>query len=526
MWSGTLGRDRNLSDRFERASRQHHVTVPVRVPIPSLVVLVGPSGSGKSTWAAANFRPEQIVASDDLRALVGEGAYDQRAGGDAFDVLDLVLERRLRRRLTTVVDTLGLDRDRRAGYLALAARHGMACHAVLFETPAPVCRARNKTRSRPVPAKVLTGQLNAVSMAHDTLPTEGFDGVHRAEDGPVELVPAQLFAAPQRAARQREAPMPLRFGLQVPSFTWEGGPAKIGPRLASVASAAEQAGFTSLWVMDHFVQIPQVGPEWQDMLDSYTTLGFLAGRTSTIRLGTLVTGVTYRNLAHVAKICATLDVVSGGRAICGLGTAWYEREHKVYGWEFPPIKVRYAMLEDALELLPVMWGPGSPSFSGRTISIPEAVCYPRPLQTRIPILVGGSGEQKTLRLVARYADACNLFGDPAMVRRKVGILGAHCADAGRTLAEITVSHLSTVLVGRSREEVAGAVERIRPRTASPEAFATRVSAGTVDDHVGRFRDYAEAGVQTAIVSLPDLDEDAVACFADVIAAFPQEGRAW
>lgn len=489
-------------------------------------MLVGPSGSGKSTWALANFRSDQIVASDELRALVGEGVYDQRAGGDAFDVLDLVLERRLRRTLTTVVDTLGLDRERRAGYLALAARHGVACHAVLFETAAAICRARNKARSRPVPAKVLTGQLNAMTTAHETLPTEGFDGVHRAEDEPVELVPAQLLAAPQRAARQREAPMPLRFGLQVPSFTWEGGPPEIGARLASVAGAAEQAGFTSLWVMDHFLQIPQVGSEWRDMLDSYTTLGFLAGRTSTIRLGTLVTGVTYRNLAHLAKICATLDVVSGGRAICGLGTAWYEREHKLYGWAFPPVKVRYAMLEDALELLPVMWGAGSPPFSGRTITVPEAVCYPRPLQGRIPILVGGSGEQKTLRLVARHADACNLFGDPATVRRKVGILGAHCVDAGRTLAEIIVTHLSTVLVGRSRAEVAATVERLRPRAVSPEAFATRVSAGTVEDHVGRFRDLAEAGVQTAVVSLPDLGPDVVARFADVIAAFPQDGRPW
>ena len=320
--------------------------------------------------------------------------------------------------------------------------------------------------------------------------------------------------------------MPLRFGLQIPSFTWPGGPPEMSERLARIAREAEDAGFQSIWVMDHFLQIPQVGPEWQDMLDSYTTLGFLAGRTSTIRLGTLVTGVTYRNLAHLAKICATLDVVSGGRAICGLGTAWYEREHKLYGWEFPPVKVRYAMLEDALELLPLMWGAGSPSFSGRTVSISEAVCYPRPLQARIPILVGGSGEQKTLRLVARYADACNLYGDPATVRRKVGILGAHCADAGRTLDAITVTHLSTVLVGRSRPEVAATIERLRPRAASPEAFATRVSAGTVEDQVGRFREFAEAGVQTAIVSLPDLDEEAVARFADVIAAFPQDRRAW
>ncbi|MDQ6615316.1 MAG: TIGR03560 family F420-dependent LLM class oxidoreductase [Actinomycetota bacterium] len=499
----------------------------MRLPIPCLVVLVGASGSGKSTWARSNFRPGQIVASDDLRALVGEGDHDQRAGTDAFDVLDLVLQRRLRRGLTTVVDTLGLDAQRRAGYLTLAARHHMACHAVVFDTPAPVCRARNKARPRPVPPKVLAAQLAALAAlapAQAALAGEGFDGVHQPL--PVELVPAHLLASPRHGARQRESPMALRFGLHIPSFTWEGGPPGIAARLGEVAAAAEQAGFTSIWVMDHFVQIPQVGPEWHDMLDSYTTLGFLAGRTSAIRLGTLVTGITYRNLAHLAKIIATVDVVSGGRAICGLGAAWHEREHELYGWEFPPAKVRYDLLEDALELLPLMWGPGSPRFAGRTTTIPAAICYPRPLQTTIPILLGGSGERKTLRLVARHAHACNLFGDPALVRAKLAVLERHCSDQGRPLAEITVTHLSTVLVGRSREELDRAVEQLRPLSVSPETFATRVSAGTVEDQVGRFRQYAEAGVQTAIVNMPDLDAGSIERFAPVIAAFPHDGAGW
>jgi F420-dependent oxidoreductase-like protein len=497
---------------------------PVRLPIPSLVVLVGPSGSGKSAWAAANFRPGQVVASDDLRALVGDGPADQRAGTDAFDVLDLVLERRLRRHLTTVVDTLGLDGARRDGYRALAARHGVACHAVVFDTPAAVCRARNKARERPVPPKVLAGQLAAADGIFGRVAEEGFQAVHRP--GPVRLVPPSLMSAPEDAARQKEEPMPLHFGLQIPSFTWGGGPGQIAGRLASVAAGAEEAGFTSLWLMDHFLQIPQVGPEWQDMLDSYTALGFLAGRTSTIRLGALVTGVTYRNLAHLAKIVATLDVVSGGRAICGLGTAWFEREHRLYGWDFPPLKVRYDLLEDALELLPLMWGPGTPKFAGRTTTIPETICYPRPVQAKIPILVGGSGEQKTLRLVARHADACNLFGDAATVRRKLGILGGHCFDEGRTLSEITVTHLSSVLVGETPDDVERAVERLRPRSVSPETFATRVSAGTVEDQVGRFRQLAEAGVQTAIVNMADLDADSIARFAPVIAAFPQDRGTW
>ncbi|MGH9127077.1 MAG: TIGR03560 family F420-dependent LLM class oxidoreductase [Acidimicrobiales bacterium] len=493
--------------------------VTVRLPIGSLVVLVGPSGSGKSTWAREQFRPSQVVASDDLRTLVGEGEHDQRAGTDAFDVLDLVLERRLKRKLTTVVDTLGLDAARRGGYRTLAQRAGVPCHAVVFETPASLCRSRNKARDRPVPPKVLTGQLDALASELGAIEVEGFDGVHRP--GPVELVPVQLLCAPREATRQKEAPVPLRFGLQIPSFTWEGGPAAIAARLGEVAAAAEAAGFTSLWLMDHFLQIPQVGPQWQDMLESHTTLGFLAGRTSTIRLGTLVTGVTYRSLAHLAKIVATVDVVSGGRAICGVGAGWYEQEHKLYGWEFPPLKVRYALLEDALELLPLMWGSGAPRFEGRTVTIPEAICYPRPLQAKVPILVGGSGEKRTLRLVARHADACNLFGDPATIGRKLSVLAGHCAAEGRDPAAIKVTNLSTALVGRTREDVDRAVERLRPRSLSPEDFATRVSAGTVEDHVGRFRQYADAGVQTAIVNMPDLDVAAVERFSEVIAAFPQ-----
>ena len=185
----------------------------------------------------------------------------------------------------------------------------------------------------------------------------------------------------------------------------------LAARLGEAAAIAEAVGFSSLWVMDHVVQIPQVGRPWDDMLESWTTLAWLAARTTTIRVGPLVTGVTLRNPAHLAKIVATLDVLSGGRAICGLGLAWWEWEHHLYGWSFPPAADRYALLEDTLKLLPVMWGPGSPPFAGRVLKIDEALCYPRPLQEHVPILLGGGGEKTTLRLAARYADACNLFGD-------------------------------------------------------------------------------------------------------------------
>jgi len=296
--------------------------------------------------------------------------------------------------------------------------------------------------------------------------------------------------------------MTLSFGLQVSRFDWPGHPAATARELAAVARAAEEAGFTSLWLMDHVIQIPQVGREWEDMLESHTTLGFLAGVTERIRLGTLVTGITYRNIAHLAKIVATLDVLSGGRAMCGIGAAWFEREHRLYGWEFPPLRERFARLEDALELLPVMWGAGAPRFEGRTTTIEAATCYPRPLQEHVPILVGGSGERRTLRLVARHADACNLFGDPETVRRKVAVLREHCGAEGRDPAAVEVTHFAPARVVAAGE----------PREGE--------GAASVEEHVGRYRELAEAGVQTAIVGLSDArGADSVARFADVVAAF-------
>jgi F420-dependent oxidoreductase-like protein len=336
--------------------------------------------------------------------------------------------------------------------------------------------------------------------ARAAIPDEGFAAV-LAPDDEVVLVPAHLVDAPVLARRQQEEPMPLDFGLVISRFTWPGGPAELGRRLGELAAEAEEAGFTSIWVMDHYVQIPSVGREWEEMLEAYTTLGFLAASTRTARLGTMVTGITYRNIAALGKIVATLDVLSGGRAMAGVGAAWHEREHHLYGWAFPPLRRRYEMLEDALQLLPLMWGPGSPRFDGRTITVPEAICYPRPLQERIPILVGGGGERRTLRLVARYADACNLFGQPDTIRHKVEVLRKHCADVDRDPAEIAVTLTSSANV-----IVAGAD---RPSE----------HAGTIEEQIGRFRAYAEAGVQTAVLGVRDMAEGGLERFAPVIAAF-------
>jgi F420-dependent oxidoreductase-like protein len=475
----------------------------IRLPRHCLVVLVGPSGSGKSQWAGEWFAPGQVVSSDAMRALVGEGEHDQRAGTDAFTVLDLVLDRRLRRRLFTVVDSLGLDRARRRSYVALARRHKVPVVAVVFDLPAAECRARNAARPRPVPAKVLAAQLRQWPEVRLAVDEDGFDAVY--EVAGVAIVDPELVAAPAAARRQQEDPMPLDFGLHVARFTWPGGPSELGARLAAIAESAEEAGFTYLSVMDHFLQIPGIGRRWEEMLDSWTTLGFVAGHTSRLKLLTMVTGVTYRNVAHLGKIAATLDVLSGGRALCGIGAAWNEDEHQAYGWRFPPVKERYALLEDALQLLPLMWGPGAPPFQGKVVTVPEAICYPRPLQEHIPILVGGSGERKTLRLVAKYADACNLFGDVETVRHKLAVLRQHCADVGRDPAEVRVTQLAGVVI--ADEPPSGSVPM-------------RTVVGTVDDHIGRFRELAEAGVQTAFVRLPELGgTEPVERFAEVIKAF-------
>jgi len=440
------------------------------------VVLVGASGAGKSHWAARQFPPDQVVSSDRLRATVGLGEHDQRASKDAFAVLDLIVERRLKRKLTTVIDSTALEAERRTTYRSAAREANVPVFAIVFDTPDDVCRARNKERNQPVPAKILKGQLEAATALRDVIDAEGFDDVHVA--APVTVVRPDFLHAPAFAAKQKEQPMPLEVGIHVSRFNGN---------LADIARAAEEAGFTQLSVMDHFVQIPGVGREWEDMLESYTTLGFLAGVTTTMRLGTLVTGITYRNLAHLGKIVATLDVLSNGRAFCGLGAAWFAREHHLYGWEFPPVRRRYELLEDALQLLPLMWGKGSPPFEGRTITVPEAICYPRPVQERIPIMIGGSGERRTLKLVAQYADTCNLFGDAATVRRKVDVLAKHCAAVDRDPSEISVTQLS--------------------------------NPGNVplDDEIGRYRELAEAGVQQAIVSLDTVE--AIERFAPVVTAF-------
>ncbi len=490
----------------------------LELPSPSLIVLVGPPGSGKSTWATQF--AGSVVSSDALRALTGEGEHDLRASVDAFAVLDDVVERRMKRRLTTVIDSLGTDAQRRATWRGIAERHGVPCVAVVFDVAAAQVRKQNRSRPARVPDDVLRKQLREWPSVVEAVRAEPFHAFHVAvATTPAAVVPPSMNRIVDASAPIQPVHGRLQFGLQLPRFVLPGGPPAMGAGLRAIAAAADGAGLDSLWVMDHFRQIPMMGPAWEDMLESWTVLAHLAACTSTIRLGTMVTGITYRNVAHLGKIVATLDVLSGGRAMCGVGLGWFAEEHRAYGWSFPSVDDRYALLEDALQLLPQMWGKGAKPFHGRVLDVPDTACYPRPLQTHVPIVVGGSGERRTLRLVAAHADACNLFGEPDVVARKVAVLHSHCADLGRDPAEISVTHLSTALVADDATSLRDAIRRTCPPRRSPEQHAAAVHAGTVEQHVDRVARLVAAGVDHVIVSLPDIDDtDAVGRWAAVASA--------
>jgi F420-dependent oxidoreductase-like protein len=224
----------------------------------------------------------------------------------------------------------------------------------------------------------------------------------------------------------------MKLGLHCNRFTWEGGPSRMGATLKGIAQRLEENGFYSLSVMDHFFQIGGVGPPNLEMNEAYTTLGFVAGATERLRLGTIVTGVTYRHPGVLIKQVTTLDVLSGGRSWFGIGAAWYEREHVGLGIPFPPVAERFRRLEETLQIALHMWSADNTPYEGRYYQLVEPLCSPQPLQKpHPPIMVGGGGEQKTLRLVARYADACNIGGEPDAIKHKLDVLREHCEAEGR-----------------------------------------------------------------------------------------------
>jgi F420-dependent oxidoreductase-like protein len=309
-----------------------------------------------------------------------------------------------------------------------------------------------------------------------------------------------------------EQPMDVtRFGLQIPNFTYPGvSDRDLFARVADIAGAAEESSFDSVWVMDHFYQITGVGPRADPMLEAYTLLGALAARTSRVSLGTMVTGVTYRNPALLAKEVTTLDIISGGRAILGIGAAWNEDEHVGYGLAFPPLGERLDRLDEALQICRAMFTEEAPSFSGRFYSIHEALNFPRPIRPEgIPILVGGGGERRTLRLVAQYADACNLFGDLDTIKHKLEVLDRHCEAVGRDPATITKTRLGTLVIADTAEQAEEkAREVVQARGMDNERFRAMTTVGdpdTVSEEVGAYLDAGLDGLVFNMWDAPELD---------------------
>lgn len=318
------------------------------------------------------------------------------------------------------------------------------------------------------------------------------------------------------------------MGLQIPNFTYPGvGPAQLFERVADIAVTAEESGFDSVWVMDHFFQLPLLGPPSNEMFEAYTLLGALAARTQRVRLGTMVTGVTYRNPALLAKQVTALDVISQGRAVCGVGAAWFDVEHNALGFDFPSVKERLDRLEEAVQILRLMFTEEVATFEGRYYSVRDAYNSPRPVTPGgPPILIGGSGEKRTLRLVAQYADACNIFGSPADIHRLVGVIEQHCADVGRDPSTITKTRLGTLVLGETKDaadaKFAGMLsERGFDLAALPEdmvaGIRARVDVGGPDEIGELVQSYLDAGLDGLLVNLPDAhDPDSVRLAGEVL----------
>jgi F420-dependent oxidoreductase-like protein len=273
----------------------------------------------------------------------------------------------------------------------------------------------------------------------------------------------------------------MKIGLQIPSFTWPGGTPEIRKILSEIATTADNAGFASIWVMDHFFQIGYVGKPEEPMLESYSALNFMAALTKKVRLGTLVTGAIYRNPGLLVKEVTTLDVLSGGRAYMGIGAAWNEDEARGLGFGFPPIKERFEILEDALKIARAMWSGQEAPFNDSHFKMERLLNSPQPVsQPHPPILIGGSGEMKTLKLVAQYADACNLFAQMGTeeIKRKLDILKQHCDQVGRNYADIEKTSLDTVNL-------------------SSDGISTK-------DMISKCKQLSQAGIQHAIFNMPNV----------------------
>jgi F420-dependent oxidoreductase-like protein len=297
-----------------------------------------------------------------------------------------------------------------------------------------------------------------------------------------------------------------RLGLQIPNFTYPGvADADLFERVSQIAVTAERSGFDSVWVMDHLYQIAMIGPPENAMFEAYTLLGGIAARTTKVRLGTMVTGVTYRNPALLAKIVTSLDVISSGRAVLGIGSAWNEQEHDGYGFDFYTSRERFERLTEAVQIARLMFTEERPSFDGQYYRIHEALNVPRPVTPGgPPILVGGSGEKWTLRLVAERADACNLFGDVETIRHKVSVIEQHCAEIGRDPSEITKTRLGSMLIGATEADADAKLPAFaEARGLTREQARGFATVGGPESVAEQAQAFLDAGLDGLLFNMPD-----------------------
>jgi F420-dependent oxidoreductase-like protein len=322
----------------------------------------------------------------------------------------------------------------------------------------------------------------------------------------------------------------IRAGLQIPNFTYpDVAPDDLFERVAAVAVAAEESGFDTVMVMDHFYQLPLLGPPDHEMLESYTLLGAIAARTTRAKLGTLVTGVTYRNPAILAKIVTTLDVISRGRAFLGIGAAWFDVEHQGLGVDFPPVKERFERLEEALKICRAMFRGERPTFEGKHYRVKDAINSPAPITPGgPPIMIGGSGEKKTLRFMAEYAEMANFTAGADELPRKLEVLAQHCADVGRDIDTINKTALGSLVVGRTMEEAeAKRASLLQERGLPPwdqldngikSMLEARFIVGDADTAGERLQSLLALGLDGLTLNMPadGWDLDAVAFAGEVV----------
>jgi F420-dependent oxidoreductase-like protein len=313
---------------------------------------------------------------------------------------------------------------------------------------------------------------------------------------------------------------PFQLDLHVPDFNWPDTPPEaFFDKLVEIATTAETSGFSSISMMDHLHQIPPIGPAENWMMEGNAILAALGARTSSIHLGLLVGGVTYRNPALMAKLTTTIDVISGGRAVLGIGAAWFEAEHRAYGFDFPPLKERFERLEDALNIARRMFTEPAATYEGKHYRVENAFNNPKPIRGDIPILIGGSGERKTLRMVAQYADGSNLFGDVERVKHLLGVLEGHCETFGRDPAEITKTRMGRVYIADTHEAAEAKLAPVLAASADPDRERLQSFVGEPSEIASQVQEYIDAGLDGITITMPDVwDLEAVALAGETIGA--------